>query len=95
MLGKGPSTWIHLLVLCHQDKKVGILDVDLCGPTIPHMLFAKGKAVYQCYSGWVPVFVDQEQSISLMSMGFVLGNFDEALVWRSPKKHELSSLCLT
>ncbi|XP_059975897.1 cytosolic Fe-S cluster assembly factor NUBP2 isoform X1 [Mesoplodon densirostris] len=49
----------------------------------------KGKAVHQCDSGWVPVFVDQEQSISLMSVGFLLEKPDEAVVWRGPKKNAL------
>ncbi|XP_052050037.1 cytosolic Fe-S cluster assembly factor NUBP2 isoform X4 [Apodemus sylvaticus] len=53
------------------------------------MLRAQGKAVHQCDNGWVPVFVDQEQSISLMSVGFLLENPDEAVVWRGPKKHAL------
>lgn len=43
--------------------------------------------MHQCDHGWVPVFVDQEQSISLMSVGFLLENPDEAVVWRGPKKH--------
>lgn len=67
--------------------QVGILDVDLCGPSIPRMLRAQGRAVHQCDSGWVPVFVDQEQSISLMSVGFLLESPDEAVVWRGPKKN--------
>ncbi|XP_022450176.1 cytosolic Fe-S cluster assembly factor NUBP2 isoform X2 [Neophocaena asiaeorientalis asiaeorientalis] len=49
----------------------------------------QGKAVHQCDSGWVPVFVDQEQSISLMSVGFLLEKPDEAVVWRGPKKNAL------
>lgn len=56
------------------------------------MLRAQGKAVHQCDSGWVPVFVDQEQSISLMSVGFLLENPDEAVVWRGPKKHGKNSV---
>lgn len=71
---------------------MGILDVDLCGPSIPRMLRAQGKAVHQCDHGWVPVFVDQEQSISLMSVGFLLENPDEAVVWRGPKKHGKNSV---
>lgn len=70
-----------------SSLQVGILDVDLCGPSIPRMLRAEGKAVHQCDSGWVPVFVDQEQSISLMSVGFLLERPDEAVVWRGPKKN--------
>lgn len=67
--------------------QVGILDVDLCGPSIPRMLRAQGRAVHQCDGGWVPVYVDQEQSICLMSVGFLLENPDEAVVWRGPKKN--------
>lgn len=67
--------------------QVGILDVDLCGPSIPRMLQVQGKAVHQCDSGWVPVFVDQEQSVSLMSVGFLLEKPDQAVVWRGPKKN--------
>lgn len=67
--------------------QVGILDVDLCGPSIPRMLQAQGRAVHQCDSGWVPVFVDQEQNVSLMSVGFLLEKPDEAVVWRGPKKN--------
>ncbi|XP_052614618.1 cytosolic Fe-S cluster assembly factor NUBP2 isoform X2 [Peromyscus californicus insignis] len=88
-VGKSTISTELALALRHQGKKVGILDVDLCGPSIPHMLRAQGKAVHQCDSGWVPVFVDQEQSISLMSVGFLLENPDEAVVWRGPKKHAL------
>ncbi|XP_021492867.1 cytosolic Fe-S cluster assembly factor NUBP2 isoform X2 [Meriones unguiculatus] len=88
-VGKSTISTELALALRHQGKKVGILDVDLCGPSIPHMLHAQGKAVHQCDNGWVPVFVDQEQSISLMSVGFLLENPDEAVVWRGPKKHAL------
>lgn len=63
--------------------------MDLCGPSIPRMLQAQGRAVHQCDSGWVPVFVDQEQTVSLMSVGFLLEKPDEAVVWRGPKKNAL------
>ncbi|XP_023377113.1 cytosolic Fe-S cluster assembly factor NUBP2 isoform X2 [Pteropus vampyrus] len=88
-VGKSTISTELALALRHAGKKVGILDVDLCGPSIPRMLRAEGKAVHQCDSGWVPVFVDQEQSISLMSVGFLLEKPDEAVVWRGPKKNAL------
>ncbi|XP_066867901.1 cytosolic Fe-S cluster assembly factor NUBP2 isoform X2 [Kogia breviceps] len=88
-VGKSTISTELALALRHAGKKVGILDVDLCGPSIPRMLRAQGKAVHQCDSGWVPVFVDQEQSISLMSVGFLLEKPDEAVVWRGPKKNAL------
>ncbi|KAM6155250.1 cytosolic Fe-S cluster assembly factor NUBP2 [Rhynchocyon petersi] len=88
-VGKSTISAELALALRQTGKKVGILDVDLCGPSVPRMLRAQGCAVHQCDSGWVPVFVDQEQSIALMSVGFLLETPDEAVVWRGPKKNAL------
>ncbi|XP_064151432.1 cytosolic Fe-S cluster assembly factor NUBP2 isoform X9 [Loxodonta africana] len=88
-VGKSTISTELALALRHAGKKVGILDVDLCGPSVPRMLQAQGCAVHQCDNGWVPVFVDQEQSIALMSVGFLLETPDEAVVWRGPKKNAL------
>ncbi|XP_065776320.1 cytosolic Fe-S cluster assembly factor NUBP2 isoform X3 [Muntiacus reevesi] len=86
-VGKSTISTELALALRHAGKKVGILDVDLCGPSIPRMLRVQGRAVHQGDSGWVPVFVDREQSISLVSVGFLLEQPDEALVWRGPRKN--------
>ncbi|KFQ26337.1 Cytosolic Fe-S cluster assembly factor NUBP2, partial [Merops nubicus] len=72
---------------CPPPLQVGILDVDLCGPSIPRMFRVQDSDVHQCDSGWVPVFVDQGRSISLMSIGFLLEKPDDAVVWRGPKKN--------
>nr|XP_033819513.1 cytosolic Fe-S cluster assembly factor NUBP2 isoform X2 [Geotrypetes seraphini] len=88
-VGKSTVSTELVLALRHAGKKVGILDVDFCGPSIPRMLNAQDKDVHQCDSGWVPVFVDQEKSISLMSIGFLLEKPDDAVVWRGPKKNAL------
>lgn len=69
--------------ITHQ---VGILDVDLCGPSIPRMLSVGRPDVHQCDAGWVPVYTDAEKSLALMSIGFLLEDPDEAVVWRGPKK---------
>lgn len=42
--------------------------------------------VHQCDSGWVPVYTDVEKSLALMSIGFLLEDPDDAVVWRGPKK---------
>ncbi|XP_068102841.1 cytosolic Fe-S cluster assembly factor NUBP2 isoform X1 [Hyperolius riggenbachi] len=88
-VGKSTITTEIALALQHAGKKVGILDVDLCGPSIPRMLNVHNKDVHQCDSGWVPVYVDQEKNISLMSIGFLLERPDDAVVWRGPKKNAL------
>uniref|UniRef100_A0A8B9H9K4 Nucleotide binding protein 2 (MinD homolog, E. coli) n=1 Tax=Astyanax mexicanus TaxID=7994 RepID=A0A8B9H9K4_ASTMX len=68
---------------------VGILDVDLCGPSIPRMLGVSQQEVHQCDSGWVPVYADPQQRLALMSIGFLLDDPSEAVVWRGPKKTAL------
>lgn len=88
-VGKSTISTQIALALRHAGKRVGILDVDLCGPSIPRMLNAHGRDVHQCDSGWVPVYVDQEKTISLMSIGFLLERPDDAVVWRGPKKNAM------
>ncbi|XP_076155150.1 cytosolic Fe-S cluster assembly factor nubp2 isoform X2 [Alosa pseudoharengus] len=88
-VGKSTITTELALAFRHAGKKVGILDVDLCGPSIPRMLRVCRPEVHQCESGWVPVYADTQQSLALMSIGFLLEHPDEAVVWRGPKKTAL------
>uniref|UniRef100_A0A672RVK4 Nucleotide binding protein 2 (MinD homolog, E. coli) n=1 Tax=Sinocyclocheilus grahami TaxID=75366 RepID=A0A672RVK4_SINGR len=73
------SILFYVIMRCCFVCQVGILDVDLCGPSIPQMLNA----------GWVPVYADPQQQLALMSIGFLLEDSDEAVVWRGPKKTAL------
>ncbi|KAG7336455.1 hypothetical protein KOW79_001148 [Hemibagrus wyckioides] len=85
-VGKSTITTELALALLHAGKKVGVLDVDLCGPSIPRMLGVSKHEVHQCDAGWVPVCVDR---LSLMSIAFLLDDPDDAIVWRGPKKTAL------
>ncbi|RYG68646.1 hypothetical protein EON64_04745 [archaeon] len=38
--------------LAAQGKQVGLLDIDICGPSIPRMLGLQGHEVHQSASGW-------------------------------------------
>ena len=60
--GVGKSTMTAQLgfALAAQGLSVGLLDVDICGPSIPQMLGLRGQAVHQSASGWSPVYVTQE-----------------------------------
>lgn len=72
-----------LMILCLQ---VGLLDIDLCGPSIPYLLDIEGAEVHQSPEGWLPVFVDEEKRLGVMSIGFLLKNKNDSVVWRGPKK---------
>lgn len=70
------------------DARVGILDVDLTGPSIPRMLGLDGHPVHQSSDGWVPVYADgTEARLACMSVGFLLKNRGDSVVWRGPKKN--------
>lgn len=89
--GVGKSTIaVQIALGLHAaGKKVGLLDVDLCGPSIPKMFNLEGRDIHQCPEGWLPVYLDNEQRIGVMSIGFLLGDADEAVVWRGPKKNAM------
>ncbi|KAG8774514.1 cytosolic Fe-S cluster assembly factor cfd1 [Ceratobasidium sp. 428] len=82
--------------------RVGILDVDLTGPSIPRMLGVDGRPVHQSTDGWVPVYADWALGIGgrsegqgegarllCMSVGFLLKNRGDSVVWRGPKKNAM------
>eukprot|EP01111_Echinosteliopsis_oligospora_P010414 TRINITY_DN322_c2_g1_i1.p1 TRINITY_DN322_c2_g1~~TRINITY_DN322_c2_g1_i1.p1 ORF type:complete len:285 (-),score=76.64 TRINITY_DN322_c2_g1_i1:67-921(-) len=58
--GVGKSTVAVNLarMLEHKGKHVGILDVDLCGPSIPKLTGLDGRQLFQSSSGWVPVYTE-------------------------------------
>ncbi|KAI9307071.1 cytosolic Fe-S cluster assembly factor CFD1 [Cunninghamella echinulata] len=89
--GVGKSSVTTQLALSLVDKgfKVGVLDVDLTGPSIPRMLGLDGKKVHQASQGWVPVYADEKQLLSCMSIGFLLSSKNDSVVWRGPKKNAM------
>lgn len=95
--GVGKSTVATQLALAHQQAgfKVGILDIDLCGPSIPRMMGVQGKEVHQHSAGWVPVYTDPSQTMAVMSIGFLLADQDDPVVWRGPKKNAMIKQFLT
>lgn len=87
--GVGKSTFAAQLsfALAEQDKQVGLLDIDICGPSIPKMLGLEGQEIHQSNLGWSPVYV--EDNLGVMSIGFMLPDPDEAVIWRGPRKNGL------
>ena len=70
-----------------------MLDIDICGPSQPRMMGTEREQVHQSASGWSPVFVDD--NLSLMSIGFLLGHKDEAVIWRGPRKNGSTTVILS
>ncbi|XP_065065454.1 cytosolic Fe-S cluster assembly factor NUBP2 homolog isoform X1 [Rhopilema esculentum] len=89
--GVGKSTVATQLSfgLIKMGKKVGLLDLDLCGPSIPRMMNLKGRNVHQCSEGWLPVYPDDAKQLSVMSIEFLLQSQDDPVIWRGPKKNAM------
>lgn len=87
--GVGKSTVTALLAraMAHRyaAQNFGVLDIDICGPSQPRMFGVRDEQVHQSGSGWSPVYVDD--NLSVMSIGFLLGSPDDAIIWRGPKKN--------
>lgn len=83
------STQLALnLYTSSPTARVGILDVDLTGPSIPRMLGVDGHGVHQSTNGWVPVYADGASArLACMSVGFLLKKKGDSVVWRGPKKN--------
>ncbi|KAJ1726450.1 cytosolic Fe-S cluster assembly factor cfd1, partial [Coemansia biformis] len=93
-VGKSSCTVQLALSLVSRGHRVGVLDIDLCGPSIPRMLGLEGHQIHQASAGWVPVFADSSKRLACMSIGFLLPNKNASVVWRGPKKNAMIKLFL-
>ena len=84
--GVGKSTVaVNLaLALSCEGFTVGLLDVDIHGPSIPTMLNLKNVKIMQSERGIVPVQVGP--NLKVISVAFFLQNPDQAVIWRGPMK---------
>ncbi|TPX37624.1 hypothetical protein SmJEL517_g00438 [Synchytrium microbalum] len=88
--GVGKSSFTTNLAFAlsmNESTQVGVMDADICGPSIPKMLGLEGESIHSSNSGWSPVYV--HDNLAVMSIGFMLGSPDDAVIWRGPKKNGL------
>jgi ATP-binding protein involved in chromosome partitioning len=86
--GVGKSTVaVNLALALHRlGAKVGLLDADVFGPSIPTML---GAPEVPAHAGETSMIVPAIQhGIKVISVGYFV-NKDEAVVWRGPRVHAL------
>ncbi|KAF2646737.1 P-loop containing nucleoside triphosphate hydrolase protein [Massarina eburnea CBS 473.64] len=121
-VGKSSITTQLALTLSLQGHSVGVLDIDLTGPSIPRFFGIEESKVRQAPGGWIPVPVHDRQTLShstantngthsengaekeggreigplsCMSLGFILANRKDAVIWRGPKKTAMVRQFLT
>jgi Mrp family chromosome partitioning ATPase len=84
--GVGKSTFSSCMALLLSKKgfKVGLLDIDLHGPSIPQLLNIKG-GLDTSEEGKVRPY-QVSKSLKVVSVGMLLGDKDAAVIWRGPLK---------
>jgi ATP-binding protein involved in chromosome partitioning len=89
--GVGKSTVAVNLAaaLAAADREVGLLDIDIHGPSVPTLLQLEGvSATQKSDRGLVPVRYND--NLKVMSIEFVVKDqAHEAVIWRGPMKHHM------
>jgi len=69
-----------------QGKKVGLMDVDFHGPSIPRMIGKENEHVFTNKGGSKVYPMEINENFHAMSVGFMLNSVDNAVIWRGPLK---------
>jgi ATP-binding protein involved in chromosome partitioning len=82
-VGKSTVATNLALALSRMGTRVGILDADMYGPSIPTLLGITGRPL----TDGTKIQPLQRFGVKLMSMGFLLDDPKTAVIWRGPMLH--------
>ncbi|RPI53758.1 MAG: MRP family ATP-binding protein, partial [Chloroflexi bacterium] len=81
-VGKSLVSGLLAMALQREGNKVGILDADITGPSIPKMFLPQGAQLGMSPLGPMPP--KSSTGISVMSINLLLQQEDMAVIWRGP-----------
>ena len=79
-VGKSTTAVNLALALAAEGARVGVLDADIYGPSIPMMMGISGKPESSDGKTMEPM---ENYGVQVMSIGFLVAQ-DEAMIWRGP-----------
>ncbi len=82
-VGKSTATALLAVHYARHGKKVGILDADFLGPSIPYLFGIQNARLSVSDEGLEPVLT-QKYGIRVMSIQFLLPKTETPVIWRGP-----------
>lgn len=83
-VGKSSVAATLALGLAERGYRVGVMDVDFHGPSIPVIFGLVGRRVYGDGEGIHPINI--RENLKVISIGLFLNEDDDAVIWRGPMK---------
>lgn len=80
-VGKSSVSALLAVSLRHMGFKVGIMDADITGPSIPKMLGVKSELISDNEEIFPP---ESKTGIKVVSVNLILENEDDPVIWRAP-----------
>ncbi len=83
-VGKSSIAACLALGLAEKGFRVGVIDVDFHGPSLPLIFGLEGERVFADAEGIYPARIGE--NLEIISIGFFLSHEDDAVIWRGPLK---------
>lgn len=81
--GVGKSTvsaQLAFALASNADRQVGLLDIDICGPSQPQLMNMQNEEVHASASGWSPVYHADFPNLAVMSIGFLIPSSNDPII---------------
>ena len=81
-VGKSTVTVLLARAMRRRGLRVGVMDADITGPSIPRLMGVQGRQVDNGMFGLLPP--EDEYGIPVMSLNLLLESEDQPVIWRGP-----------